>query len=72
LFAQALLDGKPLSVRHATRYIKALPTFADTLAFVRQQLWPVTLFCMSPAKPDLVEIPRALFERLTDTLAFAA
>jgi len=32
----------------------------------------MTIFCMSPAKPDLVEIPRALFERLTDTLAFAA
>jgi hypothetical protein len=38
---------------------------------MRQQLWPVTLFCMSPAKLDLVEIPRALFERLTETLAFA-
>jgi hypothetical protein len=72
LFAQALLDGQPLPVRRTAWYTKALPPFADTLAFVRQQLWPVTLFCMSPAKPDLVEIPRALFERLTDTLAFAA
>src|SRR5581483_11184892 len=72
LFAQTLLDGKPLPVRQAAWYTKALPTFADTLAFVRQQLWPVTLFCMSSAKPDVVEIPRALFERLTDTLAFAA
>ena len=72
LFAQTLLDGKPLPVRQAAWYTKALPTFADTLAFVRQQLWPVTLFCMSPAKPDMVEIPRAVFERLTDTLAFAA
>jgi transposase len=52
--------------------VKALPTFADTLAFVRQQLWPVTLFGMSPAKSDMVEIPRALFERLIDTLAFVA
>jgi hypothetical protein len=72
LFAQALLDGQPLPVRRAAWYTKALPTFADTLAFVRQRLWPVTLFCMSPAQPDMVEIPRALFERLTDTLAFAA
>ena len=72
LFAQTLLDGKPLPVRQTAWYTKAFPTFADTLAFVRQQLWPVTLFCMSPAKPDVVEIPRALFERLTDTLAFAA
>jgi hypothetical protein len=41
------------------------------LAFVRQQLWPVTLFSMSPAELDMVEIPPALFPRLTDTLAFA-
>lgn len=72
LFAQTLLDGKPLPIRQAAWYTKALPTFADTLAFVRQQLWPVTLFCMSPAKHDMVEIPRTLFERLTGTLAFAA
>lgn len=66
LFAQTLLDSKPLPVRQSAWYTKALPTVADTLAFVRQQLWPVTLFCLSPAKPDLVEIPQALFER--DTL----
>src|SRR6266567_3997018 len=35
-------------------------------------LWPVTLSYLSPAKPDMIEIPRALFERLTQTLAFAA
>ncbi|GHO68293.1 hypothetical protein KSC_071850 [Ktedonobacter sp. SOSP1-52] len=72
LFAQTLFDGKPLPERQSAWYIKALPTFADTLAFVRQQLWPVTLFGMSPAKPDMVEIPRALLDRLTDTLALAA
>jgi DDE superfamily endonuclease len=72
LFAQALLGDKPLPLRQAAWYAKALPTFADTLAFVRQSVWPATLFSMSPAKPDMVEIPRTLFERLTDTLAFAA
>ncbi len=72
LFAQTLLDGKPLPVSQSAWYTKALPTFADTLAFVCHQFWPVALFCMSPTKPDMVEIPRALFERLTDTLAFAA
>lgn len=72
VFAQALLGGQPLPVRQAAWYAKALPTFADTLAFVRQAVWPATLFTMSPAKPDMVEIPRVLFERLIDTLAFAA
>jgi len=72
IFAHQLLQEQPLPVRQTAWYTKALPTFADTLAFVRKQLWPVTLSCMSPAQPDMVEIPRALFERLTETLAFAA
>jgi len=72
LFAQHLLGDKPLPVRRAAWYTKALPTFADTRAFVRKPLWPTTFLCMSAAKPDMVEIPRALCERLTDTLAQGA
>src|SRR5712692_772795 len=72
LCAQHLLNGQPLPVRQAAWYTKAIPTFSDTLAFVRQHLWPVTISYLSPANPDLVQIPRALFDRLTDTLAFAA
>ena len=72
LFAHQLLQGQGLPMRQTAWYTKALPTFADTLTFVQQQLWPATLFCISPTKPDMVEIPRALLERLTDTLAFAA
>jgi hypothetical protein len=72
IFAHQLLQGQLLPVRQAAWYTKALPTFSDTLAFVRQHLWPVTLSYLSPAKPDIVEIPRALFERLIQTLAFAA
>jgi hypothetical protein len=72
LLAQARLAGQPLPVRQAAWYAKSAPTFSDTLAFVRQQLWPVTVFSTSPASDDSVEIPRALFDRLTDTLAFAA
>jgi hypothetical protein len=41
----------PLPVRQAAWYAKALSTFADTLAFVRKQLGPVTLSSMSPAQP---------------------
>ncbi|MGH8837468.1 MAG: IS701 family transposase [Actinomycetes bacterium] len=72
LFAQARLDGQPLPVRQAAWYAKPAPTFSDTLAFVRQLLWPVTVFSTSPSSDDVIEIPRALFERLTHTLAFAA
>lgn len=72
LFAHQLLQGQDLVVRQAAWYHKELATFSDTLALVRQQLWPVSISWMSGAKPDVVIIPRALFDRLTDTLAFAA
>jgi hypothetical protein len=72
LFAAARLDGQPLPVRPAAWYAKTAPTFSDTLAFVRQLLWPITVFSTSPPSDEVVEIPRALFDRLTDTLAFAA
>ena len=72
LFARARLAGQPLPVRQAAWYAKAAPTFSDTLAFIRQQLWPVTVFSTSPSSDEVIEIPRALFDRLTDTLAFAA
>jgi hypothetical protein len=72
LVAQALLHGQPLPVRRAAWYAKELPTFSDTLAFVRQQLWPVSISYLSSVQPDLVEIPRSLFHRLTDALAYAA
>ncbi len=72
LLAHAVLQGQALPARSAAWYTKPLPTFSDTLALVRHQLWPVAISYMSPAKPDMVEIPRVLFERLMDTLAFAA
>jgi hypothetical protein len=72
LVAQARLDGRPLPVRQAAWYTKTAPTFSDTLAFVRHRLWPVTVFSTSPSSDEVIEIPRALFDRLTNTLAFAA
>jgi len=72
VFAHQLLQGQELAVRQAAWYQKTLPTFSDTLALVRRYLWPVSISWMSGAKDDVVIIPKALFERLTDTLAFAA
>jgi hypothetical protein len=72
LFAHHLLQGQELPVRQAAWYTKALPTFSDTLAFVRQQLWPASISWMSPEEPDMVKIPKALLARLTDALAYAA
>lgn len=71
LFAHQL-DPSTQSLRQAAWYEKSLPTFTDALALVRQKLWPVALFSTSRSAPDMVQIPRAQFERLTTTLAFAA
>jgi hypothetical protein len=72
VFAHQLLQGNELVARGAAWYHKPLPTFSDTLALVRQQLWPASISWMSGAKDDVVIIPKALFERLTDTLTYAA
>ena len=72
IFAHRLLDGHAFPVRQAAWYSKALPTFSDTLAFVRQHLWHSAFFSVSSREGDTVQIPRALFDRFVDTLAFAA
>ena len=72
LFAHEWARGARLPLRQAAWYPKTAPTFADTLAFVRQQLWPSVLSAMSPETPDMVKIPRPVFQHLTETLAFAA
>lgn len=72
LFAHHLLQGQELLPRQAAWYVKEVPTFADTIALVRQHLWLAKGFWMSGAEQDLVKIPRALLERFTDALAYAA
>jgi hypothetical protein len=71
LLAHALLDSQSLPVRSAAWYSKSLPTFSDTIAWVRAFLWQQT-FLMSPADPDIIQIPPSLLSRLTDTLCYAA
>ena len=64
--------GQPLPVRQAAWYPKPLPTFVDTLALVRRELWAVPVFSLSPQAEDRVEIPRALWDRMTTALGYAA
>ena len=71
LMAHEWLHGASLPLRQAAWYPKTTPTFADTLAFVRHHLWPFVLSGMSPETPDMVKIPRPVFQHLTETLAFA-
>jgi hypothetical protein len=61
-----------LLVRQAAWYVKRRPTFSDALASVRQQLWREGGFHTSRSEVDSVKVDRALLERLTDALCYAA
>jgi hypothetical protein len=72
LAAAHLLGGQPAPVRTTTWYPKPQATFSDAMAFVRRALWRADSFSISGASLEMVKIPRSLFERLTDTLCYAA
>jgi hypothetical protein len=59
----------PLTPRRAAWYHKPLPTFSDALGLVRQSLWTST-FCMSAVEPDMIKIPRVVYDTLLDTLCY--
>jgi DDE superfamily endonuclease len=60
------------AVRQAAWYHKAHPTFSDALALVRKELWAQASFYGSSREVDMVKVPRALVERLTDAVCYAA
>jgi hypothetical protein len=72
LLADALLTDQAQPVRAAAWYTKAQPTFADAIALVRRCMWTVGHFSTSSPSSDVVQIPRALLERLTAAVCYAA
>jgi hypothetical protein len=70
--AQALLQAEARVVRTAAWYAKVRPTFSDALAVVRRELWSACHFAMSESYTEMVQVPRSVFERLTDTVCYAA
>jgi hypothetical protein len=72
LYAHPRMGPADAIVRRAAWYPKPLPTFSDALALTRRELWGHLAFCMSARDPDMVEIPRAFVDRLTDALCYAA
>src|SRR3954462_1064327 len=72
LVAHTLLQGHAPPVRRAAWYAKPLPTFVDTLALVRRELWAIPVFSLSSQATDMLEIPRARWNRVADALAYAA
>lgn len=73
LFAhQRMMQSSSRTPRRAAWYRKSHPTFSDALALSRKELWAQATFYGSPREADTVKVPRALVERLTETLCYAA
>lgn len=74
LLAHRRRERIPKAVRRAAWYDKRHPTFSDALALVRKELWAqeAATFYGSPQQEDMVKVPRAFVERLTDTVCYAA
>ena len=72
LVAHSLFQTQAPPTQQAAWYAKPLPTFADALAAVRHRLWFQSLtFRTSPSPPDIVKVPRPLFDRLVNSLCYA-
>ena len=72
VLAHSLSTHQTLTPRQTAWYAKTTPTFADALASVRSHLWRHSHFSLSQKGHDCIQIPRPLFECLTDTLCYAA
>jgi hypothetical protein len=60
------------AIRRVAWYPKTHLTFAAALAVARKELWASATFHESSRDTETVKGPRALMERLTDALCYAA
>jgi hypothetical protein len=72
LIAAQLIGNQQAPVRMAAWYPKQQTPLSDTIALVRRSLWNADHFAISGARPEIVKIPRSLFDRVTDALCYAA
>ena len=72
LTAHLLIEKGATCVRSTAWYGKTRPTFSDAIALVRRQLWDHIHFSTSQQETDMIQIPRALLERFTEALCYAA
>ncbi len=66
-------SGSPIGyLRQAAWYAEAAPTLIDALALVRHHVWSQMLLPTSLCATDLVKVPQASLDHLTDILCYAA
>ena len=74
LAADALIERQGGVVPRTTAwYAKTNPSFADAIALVRRYIWAQqATFTTSEHAPELIKVPRPLYYRMLDSLAYAA
>ena len=72
LFAKQLAPRSRCAVWTAAWYDKQQPTFADTLAAVRREIWKAQGFSISRKIPGMQKLPRRLRDGITHALCYAA
>jgi hypothetical protein len=72
LWAHDLAADRPLVPATAAWYHKSYCTFSDAIAAVRRQIWQHQICCISPHHRDVIKIPRQIWDRAENALAYAA
>jgi hypothetical protein len=72
LLAHERMADPVQATRQAAWYRKDHPTFGDALALIRRELWRHQTFHMSSCADEVIKVPRAFVERLTEALCYVA
>jgi hypothetical protein len=72
LMAERLRETASDWTRQAAWYKKERPTFSDAIALVRRRLWQQENLSTSVTEVEVIKISRALFDRLTEAVCYAA
>jgi DDE superfamily endonuclease len=72
LWTHDLAADSTLVPATAAWYPKSYCTFSDAIAAVRRSIWQHQIYCMSRCQADIIKIPRLLWDRAANVLAYAA
>jgi hypothetical protein len=72
LWAHALASHHTFAPRTAAWYPKPELTFSDAIAAVRREIWAQQISFMSRQGGEIIKIPREVWDRMANALAYAA
>jgi hypothetical protein len=72
LWAHDIAADHAITPKAAAWYPKANLTFSDAIAAVRRKIWAQQIYAMSPLATETIKIPRNIWNRMANALAYAA